>query len=112
MTDVLDDVLVEHQPVGRLHQGAEPDVDLRLTRRADLVVLHLDRDAGLDQREHDLRADVLQPVDRRDREVALLVTRPVAQVRAPAVPPRVPDPFFGVDVVVALVRVLIEAHAS
>src|SRR5437773_1353677 len=45
----------------------------------------------------------------RHREVTLLVPRPVPHVRAP-IRPRVPDPLFGVDVVVALVRVLVEAH--
>src|SRR5207249_1524586 len=46
---------------------------------------------------------------RRHREVTLLVPRPVPHVRAP-IRPRVPDPLFRVDVVVALVRVLVEAH--
>ena len=44
--DVLDDVLERHQVVGGLQQRAEPEVDLGLAGGADLVVLHLDVDAG------------------------------------------------------------------
>ena len=111
VADVLDHVLVRQQPVRGLHQGAELEVDLGLAGGGHLVVLDLDRDAGLDQRQHDLRAHVLQAIHRWDREVSLLVPRPVPQVGAAAVPARVPDPLFGVDVVVALVRVLVEPHA-
>ena len=78
--DVLDDVLVHHQPVGHLGQGVEPHVDLGLAGGAHLVVVDLDVDAGLDQRQHDLRAEVLQLVGRRHGEVAFLVARPVAEV--------------------------------
>ena len=48
--DVLDDVLEDHQVVGRLQQRAEAEVDLGLAGGAHLVVLHLDLDAGVDQR--------------------------------------------------------------
>ena len=44
--DVLDDVLEDHEVVGGLQQGVEAEVDLRLAGGADLVVLHLDVDAG------------------------------------------------------------------
>jgi hypothetical protein len=52
----------------------------------------------------------LQLVGWRDREVALLVAGPVGQVGA-GVGTRVPDPFLGVDEVVAALRVLVEADA-
>ncbi len=109
MAHVLDDVLVGQQSVGRLYQRPETDIDLRLSGGGHLVVLDLDRHPRLDQGQHDLGADVLQPVGRRDREIALLVPGAVAQVGDP-IPARVPDPFLRVDVVVALVGVLVEAH--
>ncbi len=61
VADILDYVFVRHQPVGRLYQRAEAEVDLRLSRRAHLVVLHFYGHAGIDQRQHDLRAHVLHP---------------------------------------------------
>ena len=73
------------------------------------MVLNFDRNAGLDQRQHDLGAHILQPVDRRNREVSLFVARAVTQVRH-SIPARVPHALLGVDVVVPLVRVLIEPH--
>src|ERR1019366_8515030 len=76
---------------------------------ADLVVVHLDVDARVDEREHDLAAQVLQLVDRRRREIALLELRAEAEVGR-AVLPGVPDPLVGIDVVVALVGVLVEAN--
>ena len=42
--------------------------------------MNLDVDAGLDQLEDDLRAEILQLVGRRDREIALLVAGPVRHV--------------------------------
>ncbi len=85
----------------RLDERPELEIDLGLTGRGHLVVLHLDRDAGVDQRQHDLRAHVLRAIDRRHREVAFLVARPMPQLRAAAVPPPNCTPFLGIDVVVA-----------
>ena len=72
--------------------------------------LHLD--AGLHEREHDLRADVLQRVVRRKREVAFLVARLVTEIAAAErafVTTGVPLALGGFDVVEAAVRVLAEA---
>ncbi len=107
--DVLDDVLVLHNPVRHVHERREAHVDLGLAGGAHLVVVHLDLDAGLLEREHHARAQVLQLVGRRDREVALLETRAVREVRG-VVGARVPDAFVRVDVVVAVVRALVEAE--
>ena len=79
--DVLDHVLVEHQLVGHARQGVEAHVDLGLARRAHLVVLHLDRHAHLLEREDHLGAEVLVLVHGRDREIPLLVTHLVPEVR-------------------------------
>ena len=100
----LDHVLVRHQLVGHRQQRAEPDVDLGLPGRADLVVLHLHLDAALDQHGHHLRAQVGVVVHRRHREVPALVPGLVGQVPAVLVLAGVPGAFHRVDVVVALVR--------
>ena len=109
MTHVLHEVLVHHELVGHAGERGEPHVDLRLACRPHLVVVDFHLDARRNHRQHDLGAQVLQPVGRRHREVALLVARPVAQVGR-AVRAGVPDAFFRIDVVVAFVRVLVEPH--
>ncbi len=106
---VLDDVLVHHDLVRHARQRVVPHVDLGLARRTDLMVVDFHLDARRDHRQHDLGAQILQPVGRWHREVALLVARPVAQVGR-SVRAGVPDAFFRIDVVIALVRVLVEAH--
>jgi hypothetical protein len=69
---VLDDVLVEHDLVGHAQHRVEAHVDLGLTGGADLVVLHLDRDADrLELLDH-LGPEVLVVVRGRGREVPLL----------------------------------------
>ena len=56
---------------------------------------------------HHLAAQVLVMIRRRNREVAFLVTRTVAEVVLLA--PRIPASFFGVDEVIARVGVGVEA---
>ena len=105
--DVLDNVLELQNVVGHRGQGAEPHVDLGLPCGADLVVVHLDVQTGLEHLQDDAAAQVLQLVRRRDGEVPLFVLRPVAEVGA--LTAAVPDALIGIDVVVALVGVLVEA---
>ena len=107
---VLDDVLVLQHVVRGLQQRVVAHVDLGLTGRADLVVMHLDLDADLLEVQDHLAAQVLVLVHRRDGEVPLLVARLVAEVRAAGIvlAAGVPDAFERIDVVVALVLVLVE----
>jgi hypothetical protein len=72
--------------------------------------MHLHPDADRLQRQHHVRADVLELVHRRHREVALLVPRLVAQVRPVrrAFAARVPGAGVGVDEVEAVVVALVE----
>ncbi len=110
--DVLAEVFVEHHVVGHAGERRETHVDLILPGGGDLVVVHFHLDAGLHHRQHDPRADVLQRVMRRHREVAFLVTRLVAQVAAAVgalVPAGVPLALGGFHVIVAAVLVLREA---
>ena len=109
---VLDDVLVEHELVGHRQQRVEAHVDLGLAGGAHLVVLHLDLDAQLLERQDHLRAEVLEAVHWRDGEVPLLVAGLVPEVRAAVeleLATRVPHALDRVDVVVARVLVLVEA---
>ena len=92
-----------------VHQRREAHVDLTLAGGGHLVVLRLDQDADALQRHHHLAAQILLAVGRRNREVAFLVARLVAEVGILHAP-RVPTALLGVDVVVALVLVLVEAH--
>ena len=78
--DVLAHVFVDHDVVCHTRERSETHVDLVLSRGRHLMVMHFDLDAGLHQRQYDLRADVLQRVVRRNREVALLVARLVTQI--------------------------------
>ena len=67
----------------------------------------LDVQPALDHGLHHLTAQVLVMVRRRHREVAFLVTRAIAQVVFPTT--GIPASFLGVDEVVTLVLILIEA---
>ena len=94
-------------------QRVEAHVDLGLARGADLVVLHLDRDADLLERQQHLGAEVLVLVHRRDREVPLLVADLVPEVRGAVelgLAPGVPHALDRVEEVVARVLVLVEAR--
>ena len=105
---LFDDVFVFEQVVPHLQQGIEPHVDLGLSRRPDLVMLHLDLHADLFEREQHLRADVLELVHRRNREVALFEARLVAEVRV-LLASGIPESLDRVDVVVGMVVALSEA---
>ena len=105
--DVLDDVLEHHQLVGHAGERVVAHVDLGLPRGGHLVMVHLAFDPDLRHRQHDGAAQVLEAVRRRNREVALLVARPVSEVGS-VVLARIPDSLARVDVVVAEVRPLVE----
>ena len=118
--DVLDDVLVEHHLVGHVDQGLEAHVNLGLAGRGDLVVLHLDLDAGLDELQHHVGAEILELVHRWHREVAALVAGTESEVGA-AVPTggavhpvraAIPDTLFRIDVVEPAVGGLAEAPGT
>src|SRR5665648_576307 len=108
--DVLDDVLELHQVVAGLQQGAEAVADLLLSGGADLVVVALDADTGLGQLQTHLGAHVGEVVERRDREVATLVTGLVTLVAALLDAPAVPGRLDRVDVVVRGVLLGLETH--
>ena len=76
--DVVHDVLEDLGPVGPLNQGGEFGADLALAGAGGFVVMYFHRYAQRFQGQHHGRADVMQAVDRRDREIAALDGWPVA----------------------------------
>jgi hypothetical protein len=92
-----------------VQQAVEAHVDLGLARGAHLVVVDLDLDAEPFEGEDHLGPQVLEVIHGRDREVTLLVTGLVPEVGV-LLAPGVPSRFDRLDVVVALVLVLVEAH--
>ena len=98
--DVLDHVLVGHDLVGHAGQRLVAEVDLALAARGDLVVMELARDPEPLEGEHHRRAQVVQRVVRRRREVALLLADRVPE---PGLA-RVPVALGRVERVVRVVR--------
>ena len=103
---VLDDVLVGHHLVGHAGERGEAEVDLALSSGRDLVMVELARDADPLERQHHLRAKVVERVRRRRWEVALLRSRGVAETRLAGVP----VPLWRVDRVVGAVRREVVVH--
>jgi len=106
---VFTNVLIPGQPVRHLHQALKAHVDFGLARGGHFMVLLLDPDADLLHLQHHLSADILQRVGGRYGEIALLITRLVAQIAA--VLTAVPRAFFRFDEVVAGVLIGVEADA-
>ncbi len=79
-----------------MHHGVEAVVDLSLTTRTHLVVSALEDEAGVDQLEADVVAEVGLLVDGGDGEVAALVGRLVGEVAAFFHATGVPGAFLGV----------------
>ncbi len=84
--DVLDDVLVGHDLIGHARQRLVTEVDLALPSRCDLVMVELARDPDPLERQHHLRAQVVERVRGRRGEVALLRPGRIAETRLPRVP--------------------------
>jgi hypothetical protein len=105
--DVANDVLVQHHVVGRFHQRIEALIDFGLAAGGDFMMVALDVQAALDHDLDHLAAEVLVMIGRRHREVAFLVPRTVPEVVLLAA--GIPAALFGVDEIVALVLILIEA---
>ena len=78
MGDVMHHVLQLLRPVCALDQRVEQGSDLALAGRGDFVVVHFHRHADRLQRQHHRRADVVQAIDRRHREITTLDARTVA----------------------------------
>ena len=107
--DVADDVFIQHHVVGRFHQRVEALIDLALAAGGDFMMMALNVETAANHGFHHFGAQVLVMIGGRDRKIAFLVARPVAQVVLRAA--GIPAALFGIDEVVAGVLILIEAHA-
>ena len=79
--DHVDDIFVDLHAVGGVDQRAEGQAELVLGG-GDLVMVLVARQAHFEHGRDHLAADVHRAVDRRDREIAALGARPVAEVAA------------------------------
>ena len=93
---VSDDVLVVLQVIRHHFHRREANIDLRLTRGGDFMMLALDRDACLLHLQAHLVANVLQAVGRPDWEVAFFRANFVTEIWK-FFPGAVPMPFRAVD---------------
>ena len=69
MGRVFDDVLEQHQIVGRVQQIRKSEIDLALSGGRDLVVMTFDLDADLAEDRRDRIAKIDQRVERGDRDI-------------------------------------------
>jgi hypothetical protein len=77
--DHVDDIFVDLHSVGGLGQSAVGEAELVLGG-GDLVMMLVHGKAHLDHRRDHLAPDVHRAVDRRDREIAALGARAVAEI--------------------------------
>ena len=106
---VLDNIFIPLQGIGHLDQRQEAQVNLRLAGGGHLVVVLLNPNPDLLHHLHHLSANVLIRVERRYREVAFFVPGLIAKIGS-FFPAGVPDAFNRIDVIIALVRVLVETN--
>ena len=109
--DVPQRVLEDLDLVALLRQRVRSDVDLALAAGAHLVVVHLDLEAEFLAGLAHGRAQVLETVDRRHREVAALHARAMAEVAVFVGRAGIPGALHRVDDVAAAVQLVGPAHA-
>ena len=107
--DHVDDVLIDLQVIGHLHQGLETDAELVLAGR-DLVVVLLGLHPHLLELGQHLGAQVGKRIDRRHREVSALDRGAVADIAFIELLAARPRAFLGADGIEAVVHGDIEAH--
>ena len=105
----MDDVLVDLHVVAALGQRVELEAKLVL-RGGDFVVVLFRLDAHVAHDGEHFAAHVLRGVDRRNREVAALDLRTVAEIALLVFGAGVVGAFHRVEVVEALVHADVEAH--
>jgi hypothetical protein len=108
---VLDHVLLQHGPVGALHQSGETGTDFILASASHFVVEHFNRNAQAFQHEGHLSTHVLCAVNGRHREIAALNGGTVAAVAAFELGTGVPWGFVLFDFVEAAAWLAAPAHA-
>ncbi|MNX95858.1 hypothetical protein D3C86_1281530 [compost metagenome] len=108
---VLDHVLLELGPVGALYQRAETRADFVLALASHFVVVDFNGNAERFEDQAHFRTDVLEGVDRGNREVAALLARTVTAVAVLEFLARRPRGFLGMDLHRATLHVDVPGHA-
>ncbi len=111
MRDVVHDVLQDLHFVGLAHERVELGADLALTGRRHFVVMHFGRYAQLFDRETHRRANVVQRIHRRHREVTALDGRPVTGVALFDAAVGVPGALLRVNLVERALHVVVPRDA-
>ena len=96
--DVVHHILENLGGIRTLDQRIEAGADFALTGGRHFVVMNFDRHAHLLKDQTHGRADILQRIDRRHREIAALHARPMTDVAVIEYLGRVPRAFVGIDV--------------
>ena len=101
VSHVVDHVFLDLGPVTALGQRGELGADFALACGGDFMVVYFNRHAHFFQGQTHGAADVMQAVDRRDREIAALDARTVAGIAGFGLLAGRPCTFFRVDLDVA-----------
>ncbi len=80
--------MIQLNVVGHLDQRAVLQVDLSLAGCGNLMMMHFDRQAGIDHGAHHLGTQILHGIVRRNREIATLPADFMAAARYARVPRR------------------------
>jgi len=97
MCDVVHHVLQDLGLVGASDQGIEARADFALASGCHFVVMHLNRHSHLLKDQTHGRADVLQRINRRNREITALDARTMADIAIVEHLGRVPRALVGID---------------
>ena len=99
---VVHHVFENLRPIGALDQRAEHGANFALTGSRHFVVMHFNRNANGFQGEHHGRADIVQAIDWRNREITAFYRRTVTRTAATFnLLARTPCGFLGMDLEVA-----------
>ena len=109
--NVMDDVLLQHGPVGAFDQGAKTRADFVLACTRHFVVEHFNRNAQRFEDQRHFSAHVLRAVDRRHGEVTTLDRGTVPPVATFKLGAGVPRCFVLFDFVEGVVGLGAPAHA-
>src|SRR5262249_2595894 len=105
--NILGDILVHLELVRHSSQCIESHVDFRLTSRRNFMVMHFHLNSDALERQDDFGSDILEVIHRGDGEVALFISRLVAQIWA-FLFAGIPEARLRVDVVKTVIETLIE----
>src|SRR5262249_48316619 len=89
-------------------EGRKAEINLALPAGSDFMVVHFGFDADGLQVLHDVGAQVMERINRRQRYVAFLMAHAVAQIVLAS--PRIPDAFRRFKLIAGAIHVIVIAH--